>query len=190
MLENLTKKFYNTTSHRLDYDTPRALPCEPETRKETKAAEPEKVKVPTPYPIPGREQMYNDVMCHPNAKNPRCVLCNCQISVTDFLDGTASHPVCNYCKSTGVFRLDFYHDPYRYKDQVEQANHVTAPLSLCELRRLTGSKVACKDAQTHMPDPESEPPLMKLTKAPIERTRLYASPLNYLGYYSGRQRNR
>ena len=138
--------------------------------------------------------MFNDVLSHPNENNPKCVLCNCQINVADFFDGTADYPICNYCKSTGIFRLDFYDNPYAQRDQVSHKNevpkHTMNPLSLSELRRLTGSKMVCQGGKTCTPDSGSGPVLMKLIKAPIEKTHLYTSPLNYLGYYSGRQRNR
>ena len=193
VLEDLNKNLYSTTSHRLDYDSQRAL-SKPNTQAVSNQTKPKKtVRIKTPHPMPGREQMYNDVTTHPNENNPKCVLCNCQIYVADFFDGTADYPICNYCKSTGVFRLDFYDNPYAYRDQVsrqyQQPKHTITPLSLSELRRLTGSVVG-QSGKTRAPDSGNEPGLMKLIKAPIEKTHLFTSPLNYLGYYSGRQRNR
>ena len=145
--------------------------------------------------MPGRELMYHDVVTNPNENNPKCVLCNCQINVTDFLDGTADYSVCNYCKSTGIFRLDFHENPFAQRQRISQQNEATKNstnnLSLTELRRLTGSKVMMtQGAKTYTLDHENEPNLMKLIKDPVEKTDLYTSPLNYLGYYSGRQRNR
>ena len=193
-MEDLTKKFYNTTSHRLDYDCQQAKNKHESNSEAEHALNKEKtettVRFKSPCPMPGREQMYNDVWTHPSEINPKCVLCNCQINVSDFEDGTADFPICNYCKSTGIFRLDFYDNPYAYRDQrsrlCEDAKHNIAPLSLSDLRRLTGSVVKCQEGKACALDSN----VVKLVKAPIEKTQLYTSPLNYLGYYSGRQRNR
>ena len=152
------------------------------------------VRIKSPRPMSGRKQMYNDVWKNPNENNPECVLCNCQINVSDFADGTADFPICNYCNSTGIFRLEFYDNPYAYRDQrsrlSEEAKHNISPLSLSELRRLTGSVVGRQGGKACAPNSGSDSNLVKLIKAPIQKTDLITSPLNYLGYYSGRQRNR
>ena len=142
-----------------------------------------------------REQMYHDVVTNPNETNPKCVLCNCQINVADFFDGTTDYPICNYCKSTGVFKIDLYDNPHAPRDQCFRKNEklepIIAPLSLSELRRLTGSKLMSQGGNISVPDSGSAPQsLMKLIKTPLDKTQLYTSPLNYLGYYNGRQRNR
>ena len=195
-LENLNKNIYSTTSHRLDYGSER-VQSKPKTSNEAGAnkEKPKKtVRIKTLHPMPGRELMFNDVLTHPNENNPKCVLCNCQISVADFLDGTTDYPICNYCKSTGIFRLDFYENPYEQRErtsrQKEEQKNTLTNLSLSELRRLTGSKVASQGAKAVTPGFTNEPNLMKLIKAPRERTDSYTSPLNYLGYYCGRRRNR
>ena len=197
-MEDLNKKLYNTTSHRFDYDSQQAT-SKAEFKNDAEdalnEAKSEKtVRIKSPRPMSGRKQMYNDVWKNPNENNPKCVLCNCQINVSDFADGTADFPICNYCKSTGIFRLDFYDNPYAYRDQrsrlSEEAKHNIASLSLSELRRLTGSVVGRQGDKARAPDSGSDSNLVKLIKAPIEKTDLITSPLNYLGYYSGRQRNR
>lgn len=68
----------------------------------------------------------------------------------------------------------------------EKGNHImTTTPNIAELRLLTGSKVG----QTQNADsPESS--LENVLSRPMEKTQLYTSPLNYLGYYSGRQRRR
>ena len=132
--------------------------------------------------------MYNDVLSDPNENHPKCALCNCRINVADFYDGSTEIPICNYCKSTGIFRLDFYEDLFRQNEQIKPA---VTPLSVNELRRLTGSKVLCQGGNsTRAPDVAKDRTMMKVIKAPIESTHAYTSPLNYLGYYSGRKRSR
>lgn len=131
--------------------------------------------------------MFNDVLTEPKENNPKCALCSCQINIADFYDGTTEIPICNYCKSTGIFTLDFHENPYRKNVETKP---VIAPLSVSALRRLTGSKVCQGQKSTCTSDCTKEPTLIKLIKAPIDRTHQYKSPLNYLGYYSGRQRNR
>lgn len=194
----MNKKLYDTTSHRFDYDSQQAT-SKAESKNDAEdalnEAKSEKtVRIKSPRPMSGRKQMYNDVWKNPNENNPKCVLCDCQINVSDFADGTSDFPICNYCKSTGIFRLDFYDNPYAYRDQrsrlSEEAKHSIAPLSLSELRRLTGSVVGRQGDKACAPDSGSDSNLVKLIKAPIEKTDLIMSPLNYLGYYSGRQRNR
>lgn len=127
-----------------------------------------------------------------NEANPRCVVCGCQISVNDFAQGLTDVSICNYCKCIGIFRLNTKKESTAKRNSNVKASSV--PFNLPDIHCLSGSKANSTINSTSKPETKASRLrtncLLKSSKTPSEFTKIHTSPLNYLGYYSGRHRNR
>lgn len=134
---------------------------------------------------------FHEVYTQPNEANPRCVVCACQISAKDFTELLTAVPICNFCKRTAIFRVSGNEEPSVRSDHVVQPS--LAPVNLPDARRLPtdgGRELPMNSVGYHETNGDASNGLLKPSKPPSNFTQIYSSPLNYLGYYSGRHRNR
>ena len=122
---------------------------------------------------------FHEVSTQPNEANPRCVVCACQISAKDFTEMLTDVSICNFCKRTAIFRVSGSEEPSVRGDH--EVKPSLAPLNLPDARRLP------TDGGRELPMNNG---LLAPSKPLSNFTQIYSSPLNYLGYYSGRHRNR
>ena len=91
---------------------------------------------------------------------PRCTECMCFLTETDICGGEDTVKLCSYCRNTGIFRL---------RQKINTAERDGKP----KLSKLPGIHGTEEDDKTN-----------------DQTTHTYTSPLNYLGYYTGRHRRR